>query len=590
MDNSNADRAWRDIINSTPLISSRQCSTNPETIIPSISTTLTSYTNVCDADVGVGLTVGIRRDQTDDMSVRNISASTRNVYASAHSDRTPIQSISPNCTTASSVPEVYTRSREATELTNLSDSVAPETYKSFTIYGRLNGTTPDTSLSGRTITITRVNSSDLYISTVGTDTTDTGGNYHLKFFEPLPGNHRYKISFAGDAMMAEDPPGSGLPLMYAPHSHILEITVTISIPVGYDVISDSVDDFTYAWDASDPDFSGNSLNVEIVTAGTSGVYITPEKVAGMEVTEKTQYRFAVECKANITPTIKISCFNATDDITYTISRSFPECPDDPDEVKLCAISFWTPITTTHAEILVGATDIGRFRTDNYRLNEIISTDVLMVPCSTIQMSTASLLPRFSHLYEKDPQRNFYKFIDTMGQEFDNLRRVKEEIRRGFHIDTALEHDIDEIGAFINTPRMGGETDGHYRSRLKATGAGAMEGVTTASIKRVCELYTGIIPHVSDLWMTGDPNCPWEPHCPVGPAIVVGFRNYKQMKLNWDDTFELILKIRDAGIVVYMGPITEIWDFVRPVDSLVVTDSPFECASIDVSKVNMCEVC
>jgi hypothetical protein len=206
------------------------------------------------------------------------------------------------------------------------------------------------------------------------------------------------------------------------------------------------------------------------------------------------------------------------------------------------------------------------------------------------MSTASLLPRFSHLYEKDPQRNFYKFIDTMGKEFDNLRRVKEEIRRGFHIDTALEHDIDEIGAFINTPRMGGETDGHYRSRLKATGAGAMEGVTTASIKRVCELYTGIIPHVSDLWMTGDPNCPWEPHCPVGPAIVVGFRNYKQMKLNWDDTFDLILKIRDAGVVVYMGPITEMWDFVRPSDVLVVTDSPFECASIDVSKVNMCEVC
>lgn len=523
------------------------------------------------------------QSRLDPLTAKNAGISPNAIYVSLHHDKTVSMS-KRECTTSIKVPTTYLRSRILTT-TTVSVDIAPSAYKTFTLYGTLKTTSGSTPIPNKTITVKKVNAQDQYIATMGSDITDTGGAYSVRFAESYPATYRYKVEFIGDPPEQPDP-------CYAPSYHIEEVVVAISMPKNYVMVSDSPDYFVNIWDDSDEDFSGMSLEIDTTQVTTNGVFVKAvppsDNSFGYDVEEKTRYRFAVECKSvGVSPKIKLTCYDASHAVTTRILKSFPECIDS---LTLCSVEFITPPTTATVAARVGTTEQGMFRIDNFRLNEILSSDEQVIPCDTIQLSTSSILPRFSHLYEKDPSLNFYKFIDVFGQEFDSLRRIKEEVRRGFHIDTSSEQDLDEIGAMLNTPRTGGEIDGHYRRRLKATGAGAMEGVTIASIKRVCELYTGIVPRVTELWMTGDPNCPWAPYCPVGPAIVVGFRNYKQMKMTWDDTFDLILKVRDAGVVVYTGPITEFYDFLRPTDSLSVTSPNFACAQVDVSKVNMCEVC
>lgn len=551
---------------------------NAPTVIKTTHATVYPPVRDCTAAKGTATPL-ISQSRTSSPATKTGSIVHLPVVATIHHSETKSMPVR-DATTTIYAPTVFTVSRAETTITADTDVDPPGSYKPFTISGRLAGTVGDVSVPNRTITITRVTEEHNYISTVGTSVTNTGGIYSLRFAESVPGDYIYKIDFPGDSMEQEPP-------LYAPSFYFLEVTVTVTMPIGYTIVADDVTDFVNSWDTEDTDFSGYSLHMDITNVTTTGVQIKPTPVT---VDEKTNYRFSVECKADVVPTAKITCKDVSSNVTQIISRSYPECADDPTDVHLCTVSFWTPVTTTTVEILFGAFDLGSFHTDNYRLNEIISSGVMIVPCDTVEMSTALLVDKFSHLYKKEEGSNFYQFIDAFGQEFDNLRRVKEEIRRGYHIHTATEQDLDEIGALLNSPRVGGEMDSHYRRRLMATGAGAMEGVTIASIKRVCELYTGIIPQVMELWLDGNPNCPWEPYCPVGPAIVVGFRNYKQMKLSWDDTFDLILRIRDAGIVVYMGPITDIYDFIRLSETVVVTSNAFACALIDVSKVNMCEVC
>ena len=128
------------------------------------------------------------------MLIVSISSFNGSTLAAGAGTKSTAVTMTPNNTT----PAVKPSALQPTTLTIATNNTAPVTNQSFTLSGMLTaGTTP---LSGKTITLDRVDPSGTRTQVNTTTTTTTNGTYSFTRSESAQGLHSYQASFAGDTI------------------------------------------------------------------------------------------------------------------------------------------------------------------------------------------------------------------------------------------------------------------------------------------------------------------------------------------------------------------------------------------------------
>lgn len=100
-----------------------------------------------------------------------------------------------------------------------------------------------------------------------------------------------------------------------------------------------------------------------------------------------------------------------------------------------------------------------------------------------------VLARFeNHLkpaFKDDSGTQWNKFLKTLAFEFEDWIEARNDVHLARFIDTADGVELDRIGEFVDVQRRGGETDDHYRARLKVefhrrVGSGTIDDVIKTS--------------------------------------------------------------------------------------------------------------
>lgn len=96
----------------------------------------------------------------------------------------------------------------------------------------------------------------------------------------------------------------------------------------------------------------------------------------------------------------------------------------------------------------------------------------------------NIIRRLTSPYEKETTSNNYKFLKVSADECDEINTTISDIQDAHFIDSATEKSLEYIGVLLQTPRETGETDAHYRARLKVMWYRYISSGTIQQIKNI----------------------------------------------------------------------------------------------------------
>lgn len=143
-------------------------------------------------------------------------------------------------------------------------------------------------------------------------------------------------------------------------------------------------------------------------------------------------------------------------------------------------------------------------------------------------------------YPVDPDAEWHGLMEALGQEFDDLDEMRQEILDGKYVDTATDHQLDKIGTFVFTPRRTNEGDDHYRVRLKVQLQKHLGGATLDDIQSTSAVLLQTDPSEIEIQDTYNTE-------PASFEITVGSSAIEDANITTADFAELIDDIRGAGI-------------------------------------------
>lgn len=93
----------------------------------------------------------------------------------------------------------------------------------------------------------------------------------------------------------------------------------------------------------------------------------------------------------------------------------------------------------------------------------------------------------------DGASDFGTIVTLTAELFRGMSSVRDNILRSRYVDHAIGQSLDNIGAFVFTPRRDGELDAHYRIRVKATFQRLVGGATIDEVRETTAmlLSTGV---------------------------------------------------------------------------------------------------
>ncbi|AIY89880.1 hypothetical protein [Geoglobus acetivorans] len=100
------------------------------------------------------------------------------------------------------------------------------------------------------------------------------------------------------------------------------------------------------------------------------------------------------------------------------------------------------------------------------------------------MAVDELVKLLSTAFRKDPDSNNYKLLKILDSEFSNIELEAENVRNAHFVDYASGKSLDYIGQLFNVRRQQGETDEHFRARIKIAFSKLTEMTTIKDIKEV----------------------------------------------------------------------------------------------------------
>lgn len=92
--------------------------------------------------------------------------------------------------------------------------------------------------------------------------------------------------------------------------------------------------------------------------------------------------------------------------------------------------------------------------------------------------------RLTSPYAKGATSNNYKLLKTAGDECDEASTVIANIKSAHFVDEAAGKNLENLAVLLQTPRTTGETDAHYRARLKTMWQRFVGSSTIQDIKNV----------------------------------------------------------------------------------------------------------
>ena len=78
----------------------------------------------------------------------------------------------------------------------------------------------------------------------------------------------------------------------------------------------------------------------------------------------------------------------------------------------------------------------------------------------------NLINRLTSPYNKEATSNNFKLLKLSADEYDEISTVIADIRKAHVINQSTGINLEYLGALLQTFRETGETDAHYRARLK----------------------------------------------------------------------------------------------------------------------------
>jgi|Deesub1362B_J571_1020462.scaffolds.fasta_scaffold00525_8 hypothetical protein len=101
-----------------------------------------------------------------------------------------------------------------------------------------------------------------------------------------------------------------------------------------------------------------------------------------------------------------------------------------------------------------------------------------------------LVKRLSSAYRREQGSNNYKLLSIPAQELDQIEAELQNILNAHHVDYATGKNLDNLGKLFNCKRLTGESDAHYRARLKTQMQRYTSSATINNVKQVVATILG----------------------------------------------------------------------------------------------------
>ncbi|WP_330633733.1 hypothetical protein [Halocatena halophila] len=139
---------------------------------------------------------------------------------------------------------------------------------------------------------------------------------------------------------------------------------------------------------------------------------------------------------------------------------------------------------------------------------------------------------------------FSYLVDLFGDIAEETNDTKNEVLAAGFVDLANGTSLDNIGSLLLLPRRTGETDPHYRIRLKSVARALTGGATVDQVRETIAILLEC--NVSDVHLTEPPDQPARFDLTIDGTIV------EEASVTVDDVVEFVKQFRAGGVDVTLS--------------------------------------
>jgi len=156
------------------------------------------------------------------------------------------------------------------------------------------------------------------------------------------------------------------------------------------------------------------------------------------------------------------------------------------------------------------------------------------------MAVDELISKLSTAFNKSPDSNNYKLLEVIDSEFQNIEQVIEDIKNAHFVDNATGKSLEYLAQLLNTSRLSGETDEHFRARLKTQFRRYANSTTIKELKEIVSAVLGTLTTrvaINELW----------DYEPASFDVWVFLQDLEAAGITVDELKEILDSIKPAGV-------------------------------------------